>query len=89
VFLLTLRSFTTPEIFQFEKTIQKPIQLRVCNVLKNWLLSCFGDFNDKLLLQVNDFLENTLNTDGHASLAKKLADTIAKQVSCHRMSLTQ
>ena len=55
-FLLTYRSFTTPEILlkkiieryhvprpvnaafeDFERNIKRPIQLRVCNVLKQWI----------------------------------------------------
>jgi len=49
----------------WDQEVQKPVRLRVFNVLKNWLLKGFYDFVDDETLSANflDFLENDMNKD--------------------------
>jgi len=63
---------------EFEKTIRKPIQLRVINVLKNWVELHYNDFNEKLISSLNFFVDNTLSRDGHLNLAKQLRNVMSR-----------
>lgn len=103
-FLLTYRSFTTPEILlkkiieryhvprpvnaafeDFERNIKRPIQLRVCNVLKQWIEKHSSDFLEGESLapwanQVIRFIRDVLAPDD-TKLAKQLLNTMEKLVS--------
>jgi len=57
---------------------RKPIQLRVCNVLKNWVEKHFSDFTDATLQRLNQFIDSTLSRE-NVNLAKTLRNAISKQ----------
>ena len=102
-FLLTYRSFTTPEILlkkiieryhvprpvnaafdDFERNIKRPIQLRACNVLKQWMEKHYTDFLDGDVLapwvkQVVHFIRDIIASDDK-NLAKQLLNTVEKLV---------
>ena len=42
---------------EFREKIQLPIAKRICNVIKYWVERCPGDFTDKLLAQLNSFID--------------------------------
>jgi len=54
----------------------KPIQLRVCNILKSWIEMCFADFTLEMISIVEEFCE-TLKQDGYGSIAEKLENNMA------------
>ena len=88
-FITTFRSFTTPEIL-LRKLIQRyrvpenhsesdlPIKLRVCNALKHWVDSQFQDFNDDLLAQLYEFLNEIELHKSYSKFATTIRSTIAK-----------
>jgi hypothetical protein len=100
-FLLTYRSFTTPEIFlkkmieryhvprpvntayeDFERNIKRPIQLRVCNVIKQWIEKHSSDFLDGGKLapfakEILKFIREIVAPDD-SKLAKQLLNTVEK-----------
>ena len=47
---------------EFREKIQSPIAKRICNVLKVWIEKCSGDFNEKLLAQLNSFIDGIVST---------------------------
>eukprot|EP01156_Anaeramoeba_ignava_P002039 Anaeramoba_ignava/a217381_69.p1 GENE.a217381_69~~a217381_69.p1 ORF type:complete len:764 (-),score=277.08 a217381_69:108-2399(-) len=61
------------EIFRPKK---RSIQLRVCNVIKNWIEKHYSDFQTKLKKEMLDFIENTIATDGHVSLSNQLKNLL-------------
>eukprot|EP00164_Ancoracysta_twista_P010056 GFYU01015047.1.p1 GENE.GFYU01015047.1~~GFYU01015047.1.p1 ORF type:complete len:854 (-),score=178.57 GFYU01015047.1:98-2584(-) len=75
-FLMTYRSFTTPQKL-LQKLMQRysipeskrqsmkedevmRIQLKVCNVLKTWVANYHFDFNEKMLDSLKHFIDNTV-----------------------------
>ncbi|KAJ6248271.1 ras guanine nucleotide exchange factor i-related [Anaeramoeba flamelloides] len=95
-FLMTYQSFTTPRILLYklidrynipkEKQILyqnrvQQIKLRVCNFLKFWITDYFSDFNEKLLNEVQDFIENTLINDGFKGMAENLKQVIERNLN--------
>uniref|UniRef100_A0A6B2L5K5 Ras-GEF domain-containing protein n=1 Tax=Arcella intermedia TaxID=1963864 RepID=A0A6B2L5K5_9EUKA len=96
LFLLTYRSFTTPEILlvklrqrydvpreenqedQQYKEKALPIQLRVINVIKLWLDTCFNEMSNKFLLELKDFIDTKLMRD-HVGQAKSILQILEKQ----------
>eukprot|EP00003_Mantamonas_plastica_P006180 TRINITY_DN1500_c2_g1_i2.p1 TRINITY_DN1500_c2_g1~~TRINITY_DN1500_c2_g1_i2.p1 ORF type:complete len:341 (-),score=105.89 TRINITY_DN1500_c2_g1_i2:76-1098(-) len=64
---------------EFKNGMQRPIQLRVCNVLKNWIERHFGDFNEKMISTINSFVDNTLAREGNAPLGRQLRSAITRK----------
>ncbi len=62
-----------------QKTI-KPIQLRIINIVKNWIETSFFDFDNKLLCRLGYFIDVAMIEDGHEQLAKQLRNAINKRV---------
>jgi len=67
---------------QWEATTTK-IQLRVCNVINQWLETAFEDFNSRLISRVEKFVKVHIKKD-HPPLAAKLEKTLHKKVCCCR-----
>lgn len=65
---------------EFQLKYVKPIQVRVANVIKNWLDTSYFDIDRKLLAQVTHFVDNKLIEDGHETLSKQLKSVIFKKV---------
>lgn len=63
---------------EWDMTVNK-IQLRVCNVVNQWLESSFEDFNSRLISQVQRFVAVHIKKD-HPPLANKLEKTLQKKV---------
>ncbi|KAJ3443945.1 ras guanine nucleotide exchange factor i-related [Anaeramoeba flamelloides] len=94
-FLMTYQSFTSPrtlltkltqrfhipkemeEIYKDKKTI---IQLRVCNVLKFWITDYFEDFNSKVLTELQDFIDNSLNSEKFNKIGSTLSLIIKRKM---------
>ncbi|KAJ3440638.1 ras guanine nucleotide exchange factor i-related [Anaeramoeba flamelloides] len=66
------------QTFTEYKTHRKFIQLRVGNVLKKWMEDHFSDFNDRLIVEIHQFIDKTLARDGHSSLVQNLRNTIKR-----------
>jgi hypothetical protein len=103
IFLLTYRSFMTPEDLlngliqrfkisppsnatpeeheDFEKTVQFPIRLRVCNFLKTWVSNYYYDFEEdvKLQQQFNTFVTTTLVKLGMTNVSKSIQLAFSKK----------
>ncbi len=92
-FLMTYLSFTNPktlllklmERYHVPPSSHSPaeikrIQLRVCNVLKNWVVQYFDDFDHELIQTVVTFVDEHLDRDGHDSITKILRNAIVKRV---------
>ncbi|KAJ3436490.1 ras guanine nucleotide exchange factor i-related [Anaeramoeba flamelloides] len=95
-FLMTYQSFTTPKILfyklteryniptekeeQYAKTKQM-IKLRVCNFFRFWINDYFSDFNNKLLMELEDFIDNSLMKDGFKSMANNLKKIIKRNIN--------
>ncbi|KAJ3445396.1 ras guanine nucleotide exchange factor i-related [Anaeramoeba flamelloides] len=95
-FLMTYQSFTTPKILfyklteryniptekeeQYAKTKQM-IKLRVCNFVRFWINDYFSDFNNKLLMELEDFIDNSLMKDGFKSMANNLKKIIKRNIN--------
>jgi len=88
-FFMTHQSFTTSEQLLSKLTQRYNVpadtehgpmtdQSLVIIVLKFWVDNYAYDFNEKLLLGLNNFIDNTLARDGHADWAKQLRGVIAK-----------
>eukprot|EP00033_Pygsuia_biforma_P003660 GCRY01004008.1.p1 GENE.GCRY01004008.1~~GCRY01004008.1.p1 ORF type:complete len:1016 (+),score=234.23 GCRY01004008.1:232-3279(+) len=69
---------------QFAKEVQRPIQLRVFNVLKVWISEFYEDFDDALLTKLNNFIEEVIVGDGHLQFATQLRKALAKGVDINR-----
>ncbi|KAG9396045.1 RasGEF domain [Carpediemonas membranifera] len=64
----------------FERTIQRPIQLRVVNFISNWVTYYFSDFNDALLERLSAWAETVVGQDS-IPLTNKLRGAIARRVA--------
>jgi len=75
------RTSTTEKMDEetWKSTQQKPIQLRSINVVKNWVEKHYSDFNEKLIAQLNSFIDVQLIQDGNKSLQETLRNTLAKK----------
>jgi len=60
-----------------------PIQMRVTNVLKQWIKEYFHDFQrrPKLLQMLHHFVDHTLPDSGQPSLARSLSRTLEAQLA--------
>lgn len=90
-FLLTYNSFTSPKTLfeklrerynipeekatKMEPEMLKKKQLRVINVMKKWLETCFLDLDDNLINDVFAFCEK-LRADGNTSLATLIDNSL-------------
>jgi len=67
---------------KYKQGIQGPIAKRVVNcVLKLWIEKCPHDFNDRLVGQLNLFIDNMLTRDGHISVAQTLRTAMRKHIN--------
>eukprot|EP01114_Cavostelium_apophysatum_P014905 TRINITY_DN3971_c0_g1_i2.p1 TRINITY_DN3971_c0_g1~~TRINITY_DN3971_c0_g1_i2.p1 ORF type:complete len:622 (-),score=142.26 TRINITY_DN3971_c0_g1_i2:1171-3003(-) len=100
VFIYTYQSFATPRVFleklidryhvpkTYSKEQAKNIQLKICNVLKNWIELSSSDFaNDVMASRLAQFL-GMLDSDGNSILSKKLRDAMIKQTAAERERLS-
>ncbi|KAJ3437416.1 ras guanine nucleotide exchange factor i-related [Anaeramoeba flamelloides] len=58
---------------------KKCIQIRVCNVIKLWVLSNWKDFSSSMQKELNNFLNKTLKQDKHQVIAQTLQKAIDRQ----------
>ncbi|KAJ3436717.1 ras guanine nucleotide exchange factor i-related [Anaeramoeba flamelloides] len=65
---------------QYQEKKQK-IQIKVCNVLISWIKDYFSDFNESLINEINNFIENAEKINIHTMSIKKLKITLAKAIS--------
>ncbi|KAJ3445578.1 ras guanine nucleotide exchange factor i-related [Anaeramoeba flamelloides] len=72
------RGNLTLEKYQEKK---QKIQIKVCNVLISWIKDYFSDFNESLINEINNFIENAEKTNSHIMSIKKLKGTLAKAIS--------
>jgi len=63
---------------KFKTELQQPIRTRVCNVMKYWIDKCSWDFNEKMISNLNSFINGPLSRDGNLSLVKQLRNSINK-----------
>jgi hypothetical protein len=91
-FLMTYLSFTNPKTLM-NKLMERynaptssltpaeirRIQLRVCNVLKQWVTHYFDDFDQELIKALITFIDETLLKDGHESIVAVLRNSIVNQ----------
>lgn len=73
----------TTDIGNFVENVQRPIQLRVCNVLKKTIDLNFSDFDNALLQEMNQFLETVLIPSNNAGLAQKIQKTLLKNMTAN------
>jgi len=66
---------------EFQQKYVKPIQVRVANVIKNWVDTSYFDIDKKLLAQITRFVDNKLIEDGHETVSKQIKSAIAKKQS--------
>eukprot|EP01114_Cavostelium_apophysatum_P000982 TRINITY_DN10849_c0_g1_i1.p1 TRINITY_DN10849_c0_g1~~TRINITY_DN10849_c0_g1_i1.p1 ORF type:complete len:988 (-),score=251.34 TRINITY_DN10849_c0_g1_i1:62-3025(-) len=74
---------------KFKAELQQPIRSRVCNVIKYWVDKCSWDFNEKLLSNLNAFIDGPLSRDGNLSLVKQLRNSINKLHKKKNISLEE
>jgi hypothetical protein len=60
-------------------THQRPIQLRVFNVLRQWLEKSFYDFSDALITRLHAFI-GVMDRDGNGKLAAQLRTSLKRQL---------
>ena len=90
-FITTYRSFTTPEKL-LSKTVQLyhvpedieekkklSIQLRCSNLLKQWVDTSFADFDEDILLKLNEFLEELSKNPNYSKFSTKIQKTIREK----------
>lgn len=68
---------------EYYKSTVKPIKLRVVNVMRMWIETCFFDFDDELLAKFEKFINTKLDEnqlDNYEELRRQLRNTISKQV---------
>jgi hypothetical protein len=70
----------TEELDKWAKTVQRTIQLRVCNALKSWMESYWQDFDHELTAQVVNFVDNLPN-DQKQLVGKQIHKAILQRVS--------
>jgi hypothetical protein len=67
---------------RYKTEVVEPVQTRVCRVLKFWIEQCPWDFNgpqsEKLLNNLNAFIDGPLSRDGNFTLVKQLRNSITK-----------
>lgn len=92
VFLLTYHGYTTPreilaklvQRYEVPATVdadqRTQIQLRVIAFLRKWMHQQWGDFDENLVMDTNEFINNTLVTGQHAQLATGLKKDLRKKV---------
>ena len=91
-FITTYPSFTTSDMllskclerYNVPKVPYTPeekmqIQLRVCIVFKYWIENKIKDFDDNVISQLIEFIDQ-LKCDGHLDAAKMLKTTLDKSV---------
>ena len=64
---------------EWEMMVTK-IQLRVCNVINQWLETSFEDFNSKLISRLEGFILTFVKKD-HPPIGGKLEKTLHKKVT--------
>lgn len=67
-----------PDEEDFHNTIQQPIRTKVTTVIKYWLDKCGWNFDEKLISQLNDFIDGPLSRDGNLSSLKQLRGSLIK-----------
>lgn len=69
---------------RYKTEVVEPVQTRVCRVLKFWIEQCPWDFNgptsEKLLNNLNAFIDGPLSRDGNFTLVKQLRNSITKSL---------
>eukprot|EP00002_Diphylleia_rotans_P008724 TRINITY_DN1872_c0_g1_i1.p1 TRINITY_DN1872_c0_g1~~TRINITY_DN1872_c0_g1_i1.p1 ORF type:complete len:728 (-),score=130.63 TRINITY_DN1872_c0_g1_i1:227-2410(-) len=63
----------------WDREVQRPIQLRVCSVLKMWLESNMYDLDKKCYDVLNHFVDTILVKDGYANISKQLSVLLSKK----------
>lgn len=92
-FIITYQSFTTPWLL-FEKLKQRYqvpgvvpekvrnlIQLRVTIVLKHWAETQIDDFDDTILLKLQEFLRYLSSHEGLKNVATALENYVVEKIS--------
>lgn len=90
-FLATYNSFTSPRLF-FSKLVERydmpssmdsvsanALVLRVCVVLKNWILNQFDDFDELLIHDIFQFIDITLKKDKRITFSEQLHTILAEK----------
>eukprot|EP01080_Neovahlkampfia_damariscottae_P010131 gene10131-2550_t len=86
-FLMTYRSFTTPEVLlkklieKYDVPAQIPnekiIQSKIGNILKTWLTRFFFlDWNQNMLFTLNNFIDSKLSSIENMDIAMKIQKTV-------------
>ena len=89
-FITTYRSFTSPEVL-LRKLISRfrvpddhereriPIQLRTCNILRQWIDTQYNDFNDDLIDELNLFLKEISASRDYEKFITHIRNTLEKK----------
>jgi len=65
---------------EYHKLFVMPVQLRIINVLKQWMEMSFFDFSDQLIEKIRTFINTDLVNDNHTTFSRQLNNLLAKQL---------
>ncbi len=60
--------------------MRRQVHQRIFTVTKYWIQHHPADWSEKLISTLNNFIDNTLISDGYTNMAKQLRNAIAKMV---------
>eukprot|EP00002_Diphylleia_rotans_P040166 TRINITY_DN9475_c0_g2_i3.p1 TRINITY_DN9475_c0_g2~~TRINITY_DN9475_c0_g2_i3.p1 ORF type:complete len:766 (-),score=169.44 TRINITY_DN9475_c0_g2_i3:15-2312(-) len=75
------------DVDEYIKKFVSPIQMRVINVMKLWMEQCYMDIDDKLLGQIDAFINKTFTADGLTPVSKHMLPTYRKIVPLRKKDL--
>jgi hypothetical protein len=70
---------------EYHKLFVLPVQLRIINVVKQWMESSFFDFSDALISKLRRFINDVLIADNHTGFSRQLNNLLLKQLEDRQM----
>ncbi|GAM29062.1 hypothetical protein SAMD00019534_122380 [Acytostelium subglobosum LB1] len=87
LFTKLLERYAVPEWYTTNVSKISMIRQRVMVVLKYWIVNQSSDFDQDLVNQIYNFIDNTIPIDGYAELSKVLKDILNKLIEDREVKL--